>query len=81
MKFLAQAGGHGYASGWGIGENDIIINLRALNTIEIDLEAGQAVLGAGVIVSEANNEAMKQNAMLSMTYSSSFFKDSSNPVS
>jgi FAD/FMN-containing dehydrogenase len=65
VKFMAQSGGHGYTSGWGIGENDIIINLRSLNSVDIDLPAGKAVLGGGVLVREVNDEAMKNNAMIS----------------
>lgn len=62
MKFLAQSGGHGWTSSFGIGEGDIIINLRGMRDVVVDLEAERAVIAAGALVGEVVAEAHKNKA-------------------
>jgi FAD/FMN-containing dehydrogenase len=59
VKFLAQSGGHGWTSSFGIGEGDIIINLRGMRDVVVDLEAERAVIAAGALVGEVVAEAHK----------------------
>ncbi|EWC44370.1 hypothetical protein DRE_01196 [Drechslerella stenobrocha 248] len=56
LKFLAQAGGHGWGITWSLGENDVVINLRGLNTVEVNKAEGTATIGGGTIVKEIVDE-------------------------
>ena len=62
VKFLAQSGGHGTTTTWKIGEGDIVINLRALRNVTVNLEKGQATIGAGALSAEVLDEAYKNKA-------------------
>ncbi|TVY33309.1 FAD-linked oxidoreductase [Lachnellula subtilissima] len=55
ITFLAQSGAHGWATTFRIGQQDVTINLRGLNTVTFDQcnEASPTItLGGGSIISE-----------------------------
>jgi hypothetical protein len=62
VKFLAQSGGHGWTSSFGIGEGDIITNLRGMRDVAVDLEAERTMIAAGAIIGEIVAEAHKIKA-------------------
>lgn len=52
MKFLAQAGGNGWADTFDLGDYGVIIDLRGLNSIVFDDEEETVTLGGGTINGE-----------------------------
>lgn len=62
VKFLAQNGGHGWATTWNIRESDVIINLRRLNNVSVNLKEGYAVIEAGALVHEVIDAAYAEKA-------------------
>lgn len=65
VPFVAQSGGHGWSSWYRVGGDGIVINMRALNSVVVDVENGTAVLGGGVTVKEAATAAKAAKAHLS----------------
>ncbi|KAJ6260040.1 hypothetical protein Dda_5686 [Drechslerella dactyloides] len=59
VKFLAQTSGHGWGITWTLCENDVIINLRELNSVAVDKVAGSATIGGGAIIKEIVDEVYK----------------------
>lgn len=52
LDFLAQAGGHGGATTFHLGTNDIIINLRGLNSTVVSENKSEMLVGGGALNSE-----------------------------
>ncbi|TVY53189.1 FAD-linked oxidoreductase azaG [Lachnellula cervina] len=53
ITFLAQSGAHGWATTFRIGQRDVTINLRGLNTVTFNNEAQPTItVGGGSIISE-----------------------------
>jgi FAD/FMN-containing dehydrogenase len=68
IKFLARAGGHGWSTTLSeIGSEDIVINLRALNKVQVDQKAGTATLGAGATTGELLKAAQDGGVHIGMT--------------
>ena len=65
MPFVAQSGAHAWASWFKIGDGGIVINLRKLDTVEINMERGEATLGAGVTIVDGLRAAKEKRAHLS----------------
>ncbi|KAK6343854.1 hypothetical protein TWF696_007509 [Orbilia brochopaga] len=59
IKFLAQTSGHGWGTTWTLCENDVIINLRALNFVAVDKTASTVAIGGGAIIKEIVDEVYK----------------------
>ena len=74
MKFAAQSGGHGSTTTFNIGPEDIIINLRRMNSVNVDLEKGTATVGGGTIIEEMIAEAHKQKAQVGESNFVSFYQ-------
>lgn len=52
LQFLAQSGGNGWATTFDMRPEDVIINLRDLNSIELNEEGTQVTFGGGIINDE-----------------------------
>lgn len=52
LDFLAQSGAHGSGVTFNISEEDVVINLRGLNTVTVDKAKNEVLLGGGTIVGE-----------------------------
>lgn len=48
MKFLAQAGGNGWANTFNMSDQDVIVNLRGLNSITFSDSRDRIYIGGGV---------------------------------
>ena len=62
VPFVAQSGGHAWASWFKINSGGIVINMRKLNTVDIDTEKGLAVIGGGAVVQEVVDAAKSQKS-------------------
>jgi FAD/FMN-containing dehydrogenase len=62
VPFSALSGGHGTSANCTVGSNGIIINMRKLNSVEVDLKKGQVVIGGGAIVKELLTAAKASKA-------------------
>lgn len=47
MQFLAQSGGNGWATTLHLTENDVIINLRGLNSVSVHESGDRITVGGG----------------------------------
>lgn len=52
LKFLAQSGGHGGATTFDLGDEDVIINLRGLNFATVSEDDNTIHIGGGALNSE-----------------------------
>ncbi|KAF3087303.1 hypothetical protein TWF569_008923 [Orbilia oligospora] len=59
LGFLAQTSGHGWANTWTLDKGDVIINLRALNTVNVDKTKKTVTVGGGAIIKEIVEEVYK----------------------
>lgn len=59
LGFLAQTSGHGWANTWTLDKGDVIINMRALNTVKVDKAKKTARIGGGAIIKEIVDEVYK----------------------
>ncbi|KAJ5257193.1 hypothetical protein N7478_013297 [Penicillium angulare] len=64
VKFFAQSGGNAWATTWSLGENDVVINLRNMNQININAARTSIEVGGGAIVSEVIDAAYKKNTQV-----------------
>jgi hypothetical protein len=62
VPFVAQSGGHGCSSWYKIGSDGIVINMRKLNSVQVDREMGSAVIGGGALVQELLTAAKEKKA-------------------
>jgi FAD/FMN-containing dehydrogenase len=65
VPFVAQSGAHAWSDWFRTNDSGIVINMRKLNSAEIDMEKGSAVLGGGITVVEAARAAKLAKAHLS----------------
>jgi FAD/FMN-containing dehydrogenase len=61
---LAQNGGHGFNDAFHLGQNGVLINLRALNGIFFNAARTEAVVQGGALISEVIDAAWVNNAQL-----------------
>ncbi|KAF3916570.1 hypothetical protein ABW20_dc0102759 [Dactylellina cionopaga] len=59
IDFLAQTSGHGWANTWSLDSEDVIINLRGLNSVKVDKQKETAKIGGGAIIKEIVDEVFK----------------------
>ncbi|KAK6362674.1 hypothetical protein TWF730_000129 [Orbilia blumenaviensis] len=59
LRFLAQTSGHGWANTWTLDVKDVIINMRALNTVKVNNAKKTATIGGGAIIKEVIDEVYK----------------------
>ena len=52
MRFLAQSGGNGWATTFDMRPEDVIVNLRGLNSIALNQEGTEVTFGGGTINDE-----------------------------
>ncbi|KAI8962424.1 FAD binding domain-containing protein [Daldinia sp. FL1419] len=65
LKFLAQAGGHGWADTFSMSDNDVIINLRSLNHVSLNEAKDVVSFGGGVLGGEVIAKAAANNVTVS----------------
>jgi len=71
---MAQSGGHAWADWFKLGGEGVVINMRALNSVEVDAEKGQAVIGGGAIVGEVMRAAGARGMHVSKSFTGQFLR-------
>ncbi|KAL8738824.1 MAG: hypothetical protein Q9181_000428 [Wetmoreana brouardii] len=64
IPFLAQTGGHGWIDSWHLGQNGVLINMRALNKTTFNAQRTQARIQGGAIISEVIAQAYANDAQI-----------------
>ncbi|KAJ5805914.1 uncharacterized protein N7503_003516 [Penicillium pulvis] len=64
VQFFAQSGGNAWATTWSLGENDVVINLRNMNSVEFNMERTLVRVGGGATVAELTDAAYANNAQV-----------------
>lgn len=66
IPFVAQSGGQGWTSSLAsVKASGIVINLRAMNSVAVDLEKGEAKISAGALTSDVMNAAFEAKSHVS----------------
>lgn len=60
IDFLAQSGGHGWATTFSLGRRGVIIDLRGLNNVKINKVGDAVTFGGGALISEVVDAAYKR---------------------
>ncbi|KAI9645413.1 hypothetical protein NHQ30_006152 [Ciborinia camelliae] len=66
VRFLAQSGAHGWATTFQIGQKDVTINLRGLNTVKFNHDDSTITFGGGSIISEVIKVADDNGCQVSL---------------
>jgi hypothetical protein len=69
VPFCAQSGAHGSSTWFKLDSSGIVINMRKLNTVEVDMEKKEAVLGGGVVMLDVLKAGKQNKAHISMRLS------------
>ena len=57
VPFVAQAGGHAWSDGFGLGGDGVVVRLRGLNGVLVDGARGEVVVQGGATVGEVMRAA------------------------
>ncbi|KAJ5663307.1 hypothetical protein N7507_004038 [Penicillium longicatenatum] len=64
VKFFAQSGGNAWTTTWSLGENDVVINLRNMNSVKFNAERTLVEVGGGATVAELTDAAYAHNTQV-----------------
>lgn len=64
LPFVAQSGGHGWATTFNLGSNGVLINMRGLKQFTLSADKRQATIGGGALIRNTISDAFNKGVQL-----------------